>query len=183
MMTITDTDRFVVFTGGPGSGKTTLLAALAAAGFRTMPEGGRAIIRDQQEIDGPALPSRDPLAFAEQMLGWELRSWREAAAGVGPVLFDRGVPDVLGYLKLCGIAAPAHMERAARRYRYHRRVFIAPPWEAIYAHDAERVQSFAEARATHAALAEVYAGLGYELAPLPLAGIEERVRFVTGRLA
>ena len=47
-----------VITGGPGSGKTTLIDALARAGFARTVEAGRAIIQDQQAIDGPAL--RDP---------------------------------------------------------------------------------------------------------------------------
>ncbi|MCK0198493.1 AAA family ATPase [Ancylobacter sp. 6x-1] len=179
----TDTDRFIIVTGGPGSGKSTLLAALAGEGFATMPEAGRGIIRAQSAIDGPALPWRDPLAFAGQMLGWELRSHAEAGEKPGIVLFDRGVPDVLGYLALCGIGAPAHMERAALRLRYRPRVFIAPPWPAIYANDTERRQDFAEAVATHDALAATYARLGYELVALPLASVAERVRFVRADLA
>lgn len=41
----------VVITGGPGSGKTSLIDALAQADMRSVPEAGRAIIRDEQ---GPA---------------------------------------------------------------------------------------------------------------------------------
>ncbi|MGQ3076085.1 MAG: AAA family ATPase, partial [Ferrovibrionaceae bacterium] len=37
----------IVVTGGPGSGKSSLIDAMAQRGFRTMPEAGRAIIRDQ----------------------------------------------------------------------------------------------------------------------------------------
>ena len=42
-----------VITGGPGSGKTTLIDTLARAGFARTVEPGRAIIQDQQAIDGP----------------------------------------------------------------------------------------------------------------------------------
>ncbi len=65
-----DADHFYVITGGPGAGKTSLLEALAAAGHACMPEAGRAVIRDQRAIGGPALPWTDPPAFAAQMLGW-----------------------------------------------------------------------------------------------------------------
>ena len=67
-------DRLFVITGGPGSGKSTLIDALAGHGICTMPEAGRAIIRDQVAIGGEALPWSDRRAFAELMLGWEIRS-------------------------------------------------------------------------------------------------------------
>ena len=50
------TSRFIVLTGGPGSGKTTLIEALRRLGLATAPETGRAIIREQVAIAGPALP-------------------------------------------------------------------------------------------------------------------------------
>ena len=73
---MSDFERFHVITGGPGSGKSTLIEALGQRGYAHSIEAGRAIIQDQTAIDGPALPSRDPLAFADLMLSWELRSYR-----------------------------------------------------------------------------------------------------------
>lgn len=177
------TDRLFVITGGPGSGKSTLVAALAAEGIAHMPEAGRTIIRDQLAIGGTALPWCDPSAFAEQMLGWELRSYRAALALEGPVVFDRGIPDVAGYLRLSGLPVPEHVAQAAARFRYHQRVFVAPPWQDIFRQDAERRQSWETAQATFAAMVDVYTGLGYALLPLPLAPIEERVRFVRDLIA
>lgn len=120
--------RLFVLTGGPGSGKTTLLAALAEAGLATMPEAGRAIIRDQIRIGGSGWHGQDRRLFAELMLGWEMRSWQAAQAVEGPVFFDRGIPDVIGYLSLYEGHVPAHVIRAARLYRYHPTVLLAPPW-------------------------------------------------------
>ena len=171
-------DHLFVMTGGPGSGKTSLIDALAAAGFRHMPEGGRAIIQDQLAIGGNALPWADRASFAELMLAWELRSYREARAISRPVILDRGVPDIVGYLRLCGLPVPDHVQRAAELCRYNRRVFIAPHWPAIFAHDAERKQSMEEAEATHQVMAETYANLDYQVVPLSLASVEERLAFV-----
>lgn len=172
------TDHLFVVTGGPGSGKSSVIAALAEQGVATMPEAGRAIIRDQVAIGGEALPWGDRAAFAEQMLGWELRSHREAAGLAGPVVLDRGVPDVIGYLRLCGLPVPAHATRAAAAFRYNRMVFIAPHWPEIYRQDAERKQDEAEAAATHHMMARVYAELGYQLVELPRVQVSSRVEFV-----
>ncbi|ABB09312.1 AAA family ATPase [Burkholderia lata] len=174
--------RFFVVTGGPGSGKSTLLDALEGAGFARSQEAGRGVIRDQMAIDGHALPWRDSAAFAELMLSWEMRSYDLARDARGPVFFDRGVPDVVGYLRLTGLAVPAHADAAARRFRYHRRVFIAPPWPDIYAQDTERRQDFAEAVRTYDAMVACYTSYGYRLVELPRESVQARVRFVMDAL-
>lgn len=171
-------DHLVVVTGGPGSGKTTLIDHLASLGYARTAEAGRAIIRDQREIDGPGLAWRDDGLFAELMLSWELRSHREASAWEGPVFCDRGVPDLVGYHRLRGMPAPEHVREAARRFRYHRRVFVAPPWPEIYGGDTERHQSPEEAERTHRAMVQTYPEHGYELVELPRAPVAERARFV-----
>lgn len=170
--------NFHIISGGPGSGKSSLLTALKGRGFTTMPEAGRAIIQDQVHIGGSALPWADRQAFAELMLGWELRSYHEAGRMSGPVFFDRGVPDVFGYLRVCGLDVPAHIQSAAEQFRYNKRVFMAPPWRKIFHEDEERKQSWAEAVATFEAMVSTYEALGYEIALLPLASIEERIAFV-----
>ncbi|MHB9879237.1 AAA family ATPase [Pacificimonas sp. ICDLI1SI03] len=172
------TDHLHVLTGGPGSGKTSLINALAAEGIRTMPEAGRAIIQDQTDIGGTALPWDDRKAFAALMLAWEMRSYREAASADGPVIFDRGIPDVIGYLRLCGLPVPTTAIRAAEQRRYASKVFIAPPWPAIFQEDAERKQSPAEAEATYNVMIDVYSELGYTLVTLPRISVAARTKFV-----
>ncbi|MFB9978478.1 AAA family ATPase [Mesorhizobium kowhaii] len=173
-----DSDRFFVLTGGPGSGKTTLIEALRQAGFAASVETGRGIIRDQSAIGGTALPWHDRALFAELMLSWEMRSYQVACEQTGPVFFDRGVPDTLGYLRLTDLPVPEHVMHAAERFRYASRVFIAPPWQEIFTQDAERKQTLDEAERTYHALVNTYTELGYELVPLPLAPVEVRLRFV-----
>jgi predicted ATPase len=172
------TDHLYVVTGGPGSGKTALIAALAAEGLRHMPEAGRAIIQDQVDIGGAALPWADREAFAALMLTWEMRSYREATGLPGPIIFDRGIPDVIGYLRLCGLPVPPAALRAAELRRYATKVFIAPHWPAIFEQDTERKQTLAEAQATFQTMVQTYTDLGYELVPLPLVPVAQRVEFV-----
>ncbi len=148
-----------------------------------MPEAGRAIIQDQVLIGGSALPWADRLSFAELMLGWELRSYHEACSCTEPVFFDRGVPDVIGYLRVCGLDVPRHMLTAADKFRYNKRVFLAPPWREIFHEDTERKQSWEEAVATFEAMVRTYETFDYEIVPLPLASLEERAKFVLEQLS
>ena len=175
----------IVLTGGPGSGKTTLLHALASHGHATMPEAGRDVILQQQAGGGDALPWRNPARFAEAMIGHAVAAFHATDGARGPVFFDRGIGDVLGYLELVGLRddAIAHRCRqAARSRRYHSQVFIAPFWPDIYVNDAERRQDLAEAEATCAVMARVWPALGYELVWLPKAPVAERVAFIMARL-
>jgi len=112
------------------------------------------------------------------MLASDIAAYAALRGAPGPVFFDRGVPDVIGYLRLEGIAVPDVMLHAARSYRYQPRVFICPPWPEIYAADSERKQSLDVAERTYRAMVEVYSELGYELIEVPRARVDERARFV-----
>ena len=181
MRAIEGSNRFFVITGGPGSGKTTLVEALEKVGYRRSIEAGRVVIQRQLSIGGNALPWGDRIQFAELMLAQEIRSYEDALLATVPVFFDRGVPDVLGYLRLIGAVVPEPMKKAAAEYRYSRRAFIAPPWTEIFRQDEERKQNFAEAVRTYEAMVTTYSELGYELVEIPTMHVEERVSFVLKR--
>lgn len=170
----------VVITGGPGAGKTTLIDTLAARGFPVVEEAGRRIIREEVAASGTALPWADRSLFAEKMFASDVASYEAAATG-GLRFFDRGIPDVIGYLRLIGQPVPPHMTEAARTMRYRHQVFIAPPWEDIFTGDEERKQSFEEAVQTCEVLAATYRAFGYELIELPLSAPEARGAFVLER--
>ncbi len=176
-------DHFFVVTGGPGAGKTSLITELARRGFHTIPESGRAVIREEMQSGGDALPWADRMAYAEQMLERGLRAYEDAQALSGPVIFDRGIPDIMGYLTLCGLPLPPHVAAAAKAARYNARIFLAPFWDDIFTQDAERKQTRAEAEATGAAMREIYTALGYEITELPCTDIASRADFVSAQLA
>ncbi|PUX58018.1 AAA family ATPase [Cronobacter sakazakii] len=177
------TTRKIVITGGPGAGKSTLLASLTRAGLNTSPETGRAIIQEQVSAGGVALPWLDREAFAAMMLNREKQAWYAADAMNDVVFFDRGIPDIIGYLNLCELPVPQTLHDAALRLRYDATVFIAPPWKAIFTQDAERRQTFEEAVRTWEAMKQVYTRYGYELAEIPFATPQARADWIRAQSA
>jgi predicted ATPase len=174
-------DRYFLLTGAFGSGKSTLLEHLQARGIRGIVEPARPILAEQRSVPGHGVPEKDPRLFVELMLSRMLSTYRESAAIPGPVLFDRGMPDLLGYAKLFGFDFPPG-ENAARLYRYNPQVFIAPAWEEIYRTDDERAVPFSIARIFDRDLRAIYEQFGYTLIDLPCASVEERANIVLDRL-
>ena len=129
------------------------------------------------------MPWADREAFATQMTIHDRQTYQEALAQPGLVLFDRGIPDVIGYRRLCGLACPGDLIEAASSMRYNHDVFIAPPWRAIYENDVERKQDWAEAVATCEVMMQTYQALGYRLLELPFASVEQRADFIMAHCA
>ena len=108
----------------------------------------------------------------------------DAQALSGPVIFDRGIPDIMGYLTLCSLPVPPHVAAAVPRHaRYNARVFLTPYWDEIFTQDTERKQTRAEAQATCTVMRETYTALGYKITELPRADIATRADFVCKQLA
>ena len=170
--------RHAVLTGAPGAGKTTLLDAAAAAGFKTSPEVARRIL---QEPGGMALREADPLGFAEAMLEAHRREFERHAGHAETVLFDRGFPDVVGFLEVSGLPVSPTIDRACWNLRYQGPILRAPAWAAIYAQDAERIQDWEGAVASDEAVTAAWRRYGYDPVDLPFVPLEERLEFLRKR--
>ena len=124
------------------------------------------------------LPSLNPLDFARRAVATGIVDYGQAAAVSqgGWVFFDRGIIDAAAAIAhLTGERASATIEQS---YRYHRRVFLTPPWPELYCTDEERRHDFEAAVGEYARLLEVYPSLGYEVYILPKAGVSERADYV-----
>ena len=133
--------RRIAIMGAPGSGKTELIEGLAARGWNVVPEAAR---RTLQQSGGMELRANDPLGFAFAML----EAGRAAFEGVEDgqtAIFDRGLCDIVAFLRIGGLAVPVEVSTACRDLRFDDMVLRSPAWREIYRQDAERIQSFDEA--------------------------------------
>jgi predicted ATPase len=174
-------DRFVVISGCSSGGKSTLLAELGRRGHAVVDEPGRRIVRDELRSGGVALPWVDAAAFARRAIAMALADRATAAALDGWVFFDRGLIDAAAALQ--HLTGEPLLPTLAQSHRYHRRVFLAPPWPEIYTTDPERRHGFDAALAEYSRLLKVYPSLGYEIVVLPKVGVAERADLVLTTLA
>lgn len=168
----------IIITGGPGMGKTSVIEQLSDIGYNSVEETGRNIIQKELKTDGNRLPWLDKKGFAMAMFQQSLKDFQNVSEKCGLTFFDRGIPDVIGYLKLCNISIPETMLQAAKEKRYYPKIFITPPWKSIYVNDAERKQTFAEVVSTYHIIKETYSFLGYKLVELPKITVLKRAKFI-----
>jgi predicted ATPase len=175
-------DRFVVISGCSGGGKSTLLSELKRQGYAIVEEPGRRIVQAEARTGGSAVPWIDMAAFLRRVIATSMDDHESAHAGSGKwVFFDRCLVDAVAALQeLTGEPLLAGLRQ---RYRYHRRVFLAPPWPEIYAQDRERRHDMHAAQAEYQRLQKAYPALGYEVSLLPKVSVPERVSFVLSTLA
>ncbi len=171
-------DAFFVLSGCSGSGKSSLLAELSRRGYATVEEPGRQIVVEQLGVGGNALPWENSDRFLELLLLRYIDVFNRMRSHDGVVFFDRSIVELVSHFERIAVEVPEHISRAARTYRYAKKVFMTPPWQEIYRTDEERRHSFEDAVAEYTQLLPSYAGLGYEIALAPKASVAERAEFV-----
>jgi predicted ATPase len=170
--------RLVVVSGCSGGGKSSLLDELARRGYAVFPEPGRQIVKEQLLVGGNALPWSDAARFVELCISRAMYFYNAAQPDSGPVFFDRSIVDAVAGLARAGLAVPPHGTAALRLYRYAPTVFLVPPWQELFAVDAERRHGFEEAVAEYRDLEQAYPAGGYAVISVPRSGIRERADFV-----
>ncbi len=173
--------NYHLLTGPPGSGKSTLLLELQARGYPTVDEPARQILEEQRSFDGNGVPERSPELFTELMLSRAIALFKQMQGVGGPVFFDRGIVDHVGYASLFGIDSTA-AERASKIYRYNTQAFFAPAWEEIYEQDDERRMTFEQARDFGVSLRHTYVRFGYQVLDIPCVSPARRAEFVLEHL-
>jgi len=168
--------KFVLLTGCSGGGKSTLSKELAHRGFATVQEPGRRIVAEELMGNGKALPWVDMKAFAMRAIQVARCDLVAAKHTNNIVFFDRGLIDAAVALAYSG--GPTIQEIHGETFIYEMRVFVVPPWHALFAEDAERRHNFDAAVEEHHRIAQALDVLGYTKIELPKVTVQERAEIV-----
>ncbi|WP_296149358.1 ATP-binding protein [uncultured Flavobacterium sp.] len=173
----------IVIIGGPGTGKTTIIDGLLERGHCCFPEISREITLEAKKQGIEQLFLENPLLFSELLLEGRKKQYHQAVAEENAVVFiDRGIPDVLAYMHYIGDAYPAFFDEACREHKYTK-IFILPPWEAIYESDDARYENYEQATLIYKHLKETYESYGYNLIEVPKDTVDNRILFILGHLS
>lgn len=172
--------RRIVITGGPCTGKTTIINELKQLGYNVFSEVARKVIKQEVESNSNAVPWEDVTAFSKLVLKEQQKDFESTKTGVA--FYDRGIPDLLGYLNHAKLEIFAELKLATQINKYNI-VFICPPWQRIYTTDNERKESFEQANLIHNELAKAYENAGYDVVIVPKSSLTNRVQFIIKELA
>jgi len=160
-----------------GAGKSTVLMELRSRGILCVDEPARIILKEQRASGGRGVPDIDPALFNSLVLDKMITEYEQNTNQSSPVIFDRGIPDMISYAKLL-CTDPAEAIKASETFRYNKRVFMFSAWKDIYTNDEERKMSYELARKFGDNVRKVYMNTGYDIIDVPLVSVEQRVEFI-----
>jgi len=109
----------------------------------------------------------------------DIENFVRHAATPGYVFFERSVLDALCALDRVAPLNESELSMWLSKYQYCSKVFILPPWKAIYMNDDERDQTFVHAESVYRILQEWYRRLDrYEVSEVPKVSVAERCMYV-----
>ncbi len=168
----------IVITGGPGTGKSTVINELLKLNYTCMPEISREITLEAQKNGIVQMFLKKPLLFSQLLLEGRVQQYKVATQKKAPIVFfDRGIPDVHGYMNYLGVDYPKQYKEMSMQHEYTQ-VFMMPPWQNIYISDNERYESFEQSLAIYNHLENTYKDLNYNVIEVPIGSVNERVKFI-----
>ena len=160
----------IIITGGPATGKSSIITHLQQLGYNCFEEVSQEIIQEQKV--NTAYKNFD---FEAAVFNRRKEQFEHAT---GLHFYDRSMMDGIAYMKKNKLAVPIKMIQTIKKCSYHKVAFIAPPWENIFQKDSQRLEDYEEAEEVYQSLQEVYQSFGYQLIEIPLASVDERVKFI-----
>ncbi|MGE6387598.1 AAA family ATPase [Pseudomonas sp. NPDC078416] len=171
---------WVLITGAPGSGKTTLVDSMAAAGWRTIEDPGRAEFEHQLKMGiSPTVVRRDYRRFQHLVLKRALRIV-DLIPDNEQVIFDYGIAESLAFMKIAGIPWDDVIVQAAARLNF-RQVFLLDlvPLPSN-TDDMIRDESEQSRNLLRDLFQEIYQVLGHNSTRVPLMNAMERLEYING---
>lgn len=168
-------NRYII-TGPPSSGKTTLIELLKKH-HDVKEEAARKIIKEQLELKSDKVPWLNNYEFSKLVHEQQIKDFNATNNHI--CFYDRGLPDVMAYLAYH--EQPEYLKEfttTARQYRYHKKVFLLPPWKEIYDKDYERKENFDDACQIYQLLKTTYLQLSHQIIEVPLVNPQERIKFI-----
>lgn len=181
-MNVVHKNNFFILAGTSGTGKTSVLQELNFLNYKCTEEAARLVLSEQLAIDGPALPSKDPMLFIQSMLHKHIFDFEKLQKEMQPCFFDRGLPDLIHYAVRFNVDTSA-FKKASEKYRYNKKVFLFTPWQEIFINDNERRMTFEQSLEFHNILINAYEDVGYEFVEVPKLLPKERAEFILGNLS
>jgi len=175
----------IVITGGPATGKTTMINHLRFKGYTCFEEVVRKLtsaaidVEDIKEThSNPIELVADSEKFNHMLLDMRLADFIRSQTLQNDVcFFDRGTPDVLAYMTCFDQPIKQSFVDLCKAHMYDF-IFLLPPWELIFTQDAERFETFSQAKEIYVQLKETYLNLGYQVIEVPFGTVEKRVEFI-----
>ncbi len=175
----------IVITGGPGTGKTSVIRELEQNGYFCFHEVIRDLTFEAKRNGDPNAIHSNPLAFVDDpfrfnlfLLESRLEHFRAGADLDHQVVFyDRGLSDVLAYMKYFRQQYPDEFVAYCEEHKYDR-VVVLPPWEDIYTQDEERLENFEQALEIHQELVRTYSEFQYPSLTIPKGSVKERAAYI-----
>lgn len=165
----------IVITGGPSTGKTSIIQSLEKDGKPVFHEIARKVIKEQLDIGTNKVPWEDVSSFSKLVLEEQIQDFQLGTNSIN--FYDRGIPDIIGYLNYNNQPKISELEAAVSNYKYDY-IFITPPWKDIYQTDNERRETFEESIALFHELQGAYESRGYSPIVLPNDSIAKRIEFI-----
>lgn len=165
-----------VITGSASCGKTSVINEIRRRGYSVLEETAWEVIEDRldQELTPKEFVKRQELIFQRQLR-------RESYEfGNQPVFQDRSLIDCLAYCKLYLPGTPKEIKDFNYQNRYSN-IFILDPLP-LKPNPIRIEKSQEDIDKVHEALIQTYSGEGYQLIPVPVVPLEQRVDYILERL-
>ena len=163
--------KLVVLSGCSGGGKSTLISNLKYQGYAVVEEVCRNIIKEHGDID--------PLVRCEMIITKSIAAYHQAekmeAVKDDVIFFDRSFLEGVSYFQSIKIHKYNYL---INELRFHRFIFITPPWKETFQQDDERKNSFDDAVNEYNQIIKFYPKYGYHMIELPRINVEKRIEFI-----